>query len=107
MRTRRKPDTSALPGHNGGPPLEETTHVPEWGKGEIGHYFSWKAAHRRAWRSLSPEMMLRRLAKAEDLGLTYEEYSLEIMERGRYLQSEDTQRITEIKAARRVRRRRV
>jgi len=28
---------------------------------------------------------LRRLARAEELGMTYREYALEIMERGRYL----------------------
>jgi hypothetical protein len=89
-----------MPGHNGGPPLEDKPHIPEWGKGGLGHYFSWKAAHRKAWRSLSPELMLRRLAKAEDIGLTYEEYSLEIMERGRYLQIEDSERIAQIKMAR-------
>ena len=33
-------------------------------------------------------MALFRLEKAEALGLTYEEYTLEILERGRYLQRE-------------------
>jgi hypothetical protein len=44
--------------------------------------------------------MLRRLEKAERLGLTYREYTLEILERGRYLQVEDVDRIAKIKAAR-------
>ena len=39
--------------------------------------------------------------KAEALGLTDEEYTLEILERGRYLQAEDTDRIAAIKARRR------
>ena len=47
-----------------------------------------------------------RMDKADRLGLTYEEYSLEILERGRHLQVEDVERIAEIKAARRRRRRR-
>lgn len=46
-----------------------------------------------------------RLAKAEAVGLTYEEYTLEILERGRYLQPDDAGRIDEIKAKRRSRRR--
>jgi hypothetical protein len=29
--------------------------------------------------------MLRRLARAEELGMSYHEYTLEILERGRYL----------------------
>ena len=83
-------------GHNGGPPLDDA-HVPEWGKGGIGTYFYWRAAHRQAWRSTSHELMLRRLEKAERLGLTYEEYTLEILDRGRYLGPDDADRIAEIK----------
>ena len=49
--------------------------------------------------------MMLRLDKAERLGLTYEEYSMEILERGIYLQEEDVERITEIKRARKKRRR--
>jgi hypothetical protein len=90
----------AQPGHNGGPPLDEE-HVPEWGRGPIGNYFFWKAAHRAAWLSVSREVMLFRLKRAERLGLTYEEYTLEILDRGRYLQTEDVERIAQIKQARR------
>ena len=46
-----------------------------------------------------------RLERAERIGLTYEEYTLEILERGRHLQPEDASRIAEIKAARKRRRR--
>lgn len=91
-------------GHNGGPPLEDEREF-QWGKGLIGNYFDWKRACRQAWKSVSRETMLRRLEQAEALGLTYEEYTLEILERGRYLQEEDVARIAEIKAARRRRRR--
>lgn len=48
--------------------------------------------------------MLMRMDKAERLGLTYEEYTLEILERGRHLREEDTERISAIKAARKRRR---
>jgi hypothetical protein len=88
-------------GHNGGPPLDE--HVPEWGNGGIGNYFYWKAAHSRAWRNPSPGIVSFRIQKAERLGITYEEYTLEILERGRHLQLEDVERIAEIKRARAAR----
>jgi hypothetical protein len=86
-------------GHNGGPPLNEE-HRPEWGGGGIGNYFYWKTAYRTAWHSASRDVMLFRIQRAERLGLTYEEYTLEILERGRYLQIEDVERIAEIKKAR-------
>lgn len=91
-------------GHNGGPPLDEPPHVPEWGRGGIRTYFEWRTAWRDVWKSVPKEIALRRLRKAEALGLTYEEYSLEIFERGRFLQADDVARIAEIKAMRRTRR---
>ena len=42
----------------------------------------------------------RTAEKAEALGLTYEEYTLEILERGRYLQVADAKRIAAIKRKR-------
>jgi len=89
-------------GHNGGPPLNEE-HRPEWGEGGIGNYFYWKAAHRRAWHGASRDVVLFRMQKAERLGLTYQEYTLEILERGRHLQIEHAERIAEIKQARQTR----
>ena len=86
-------------GHNGGPPLDDP-HVPVWGEGPTGSYFHWRRAHRAAWRRPSREVMLHRLDKAEGIGLTYEEYAVEIMERGRYLQPGDVERIEKIKAVR-------
>lgn len=91
-----------LAGHNGGPPLDRE-HTPEWGNDGIGNYFYWKAAHRAAWKNPSPGIVAFRIKKAERLGLTYEEYTLEILERGRHLQVEDVERIAEIKRARSVR----
>lgn len=85
-------------GHNGGPPLDE--HVPEWGAGGIGTYFSWRAASEAAFKKVPAETAIRRAKRAEELGLTYREYQLEILERGRFLQKEDVARIAEIKASR-------
>jgi hypothetical protein len=87
--------------HNQGPPLDDD-EGPEWGDGDAYIYFNWKAAHRQAWKPASRDMALFRLEKAEALGLTYEEYTLEILERGRYLQRTDTARIDAIKRRRDV-----
>jgi hypothetical protein len=98
--TEQSIPVSGLPtGHNGGPPLDDV-HTPEWGDGGIGNYFYWKAAHRRAWHNPSPGIVSFRIQKAERLGLTYEEYTLEVLERGRHLQIDDVERIAEIKRAR-------
>jgi hypothetical protein len=104
VRSKRLKAVDAGQGHNGGPPLQEVPHLPEWGTGGPGDYFIWRNAHRAAWKAPSRETKLRRMEKAEAIGLTYEEYTLEIMERGRYLQVEDVEAIAAIKAARRQRR---
>ena len=85
--------------HNNGPPLDDE-EGPEWGDGEAYIYFNWKNAHRAAWKPKSRDMALFRLEKAEALGLTYEEYTLEILERGRYLSAADQDRIDAIKRRR-------
>lgn len=66
------------PRHNGGPPLEED-------EGTAWRSFVWRKAHKAAWKTPPREIALRRLARAEELGMTYKEYTLEIMERGKYL----------------------
>lgn len=67
-------------GHNGGPPLEEEPeHATTWGR------FIWRRAHKKAWKTPPREIALRRLARAEELGMSYKDYTLEIMERGRHL----------------------
>jgi hypothetical protein len=86
----------APPNHNQGPPLDDEDG-PEWGDGDIYVYYSWKNAHRAAWKPKSRDHALFRLARAEAVGLTYEEYTLEILERGRYLSAADTDRIARIK----------
>ena len=85
-------------GHNGGPPLDE--HVPEWGVGGIKSYFSWRAASEAAFKKVPVETAIRRATRAQELGLTYRKYQIEILERGRFLQREDTARIAEIIAKR-------
>jgi hypothetical protein len=92
--------TTDLPlGHNGGPPLDDP-HAPEWGAGGIGNYFEWKAAKRAAFKDVPMDIARLRARRAEALGLTYDEYTLEILERGRYLQASDTDRLAEIKRKR-------
>jgi hypothetical protein len=92
-------DDTQRPGDNGGPALDDD-EGPEWGDGDPYVYFNWKSAHRKAWKPASRDMALFRLEKAEALGLTYEEYTLEILERGRYLSSLDIERIDAIKRKR-------
>jgi len=86
--------------HNGGPPLHDYDGPP-WGKGDAYIFLAWKAAHDKAWKAPSQAIMLMRLERAERPGLTYEEYSLEILERGRHLSESDAIRIAEIRQARR------
>ncbi|WP_342364268.1 hypothetical protein [Terrarubrum flagellatum] len=85
-------------GHNGGPALDDY-EGPPWGEGHIYRYVCWRRAHRAAWRK-PRDIQLFRLEKAEKAGLTYEEYSLEIMERGRHIQPDDAETIARIKARR-------
>jgi hypothetical protein len=68
-------------GDNGGPPLDPDPPLdPEAG----WRLFCWRKAHRSAWKTPPREIALRRLQRAEALGMTYREYTLEILERGRY-----------------------
>ena len=65
-------------GHNGGPPLDDTSHL-------TFNAWAWRRAHKKAWKTPPPEIALRRLARAEELGMSYKDYTLEILERGKYL----------------------
>src|SRR4029077_21091459 len=87
----------ALPGHNQGPPLDD--ELPEWQGADLFVRFCWRRAHKAAWK-VSRDIALYRLERAERVGVTYEEYTLEILERGRNLQPEDRERIEAIKRAR-------
>ena len=62
-------------GHNAGPPLVQSG----W------HLYAWTRARRQAWKSPPIEVVRRRAKRARELGMTYQQYSLEILERGRYL----------------------
>ena len=65
-------------GHNGGPPLEPPDPDASW------RLWCWRRAKKRAW-SAPREVTPRRLARAAELRISYREYTLEILERGRYL----------------------
>src|SRR5688572_2959042 len=88
-------------GHNNGPPLEDSPRP--WGENGIGNYFEWKAATEAAFKKVPAPIAMRRARLAEAIGLTYFEYQLEILERGRYLQPSDAARILEIKLKRPLR----
>ncbi|MGH7003820.1 MAG: hypothetical protein ACREIP_07725 [Alphaproteobacteria bacterium] len=75
-------ETEASPaglGHNGGPPLDEPREAKDWSG------YCWRRAHRRAWQTPPREIALRRLRRAEELGITYREYQAVILDRGVYL----------------------
>lgn len=95
----RKPRTARI-GDNGGPPLEEKKRKSETGSGEIGRYFDWRFAHRKAWKK-PREIALRRQERAEALGLTYEEYTLEVLERGYFPQPDHVETIVAKRSQRR------
>lgn len=89
-------------GDNGGPPLDDYAGPP-WKGGDPHRFLHWKRAHAAAWKPQSRDIALFRLAKAEAIGLTYEEYTLELLERGRHLQVEDAERVGAIRKARKRR----
>jgi hypothetical protein len=68
-------------GHNAGPPPDPDPADPNasW------RLYCWRRAVKAAWKTPPREIALRRLARAEELGMTYREYTLEILEHGRYL----------------------
>jgi hypothetical protein len=65
-------------GHNGGPPLEEPP-------ARSSSHYCWKRAHKAAWKTPAREIALRRLRRAEELGMTYQEYTAIILDRGVFL----------------------
>lgn len=67
-------------GHNGGPPLDDgPTLAGDW------NHYCWKRAHKRAWKTPPREIALRRLHRAEELGMTYREYTAVILDKGVFL----------------------
>jgi hypothetical protein len=87
---------------NGGPRLDSYAG-PAWKGGDTHKFLHWRNAHAKAWKPKSREIALFRLEKAEAVGLTYEEYTLELLERGRHLSEADGARIEAIKAGRKTR----
>ena len=67
-------------GDNGGPPLD-----PEIDPHESWRHWCWKRASSAPGRHQPREIALRRLARAEALGISYRAYTLEILERGVHL----------------------
>ncbi len=62
-------------GHNGGPPLEPVTWTG----------FAWRKAHAKAWANPPIEVIRLRLKRAQELGMTYKEYTAIILDRGVWL----------------------
>lgn len=85
---------------NNGPPLDDD--APPWGRNGIGNYFEWSAAKKAAFDA-PYAIAVMRARRAMALGLTYDEYTLEILERGRFLNAGDADRIAEIKRRRPIR----
>ena len=63
-------------GHNRGPFLE--TGV-DW------RSFCWRKAHKLAWRAPPREIVLARVARAHELGMTYRQYTAVLLDRGVHL----------------------
>jgi hypothetical protein len=71
-------------GHNNGPDILENTLFREW---------RWTRAREEAFAPPDAETGARWARKAEELGLSYAEYRLELLERGRHPTHEDASRI--------------
>ncbi|HJQ56142.1 MAG TPA: hypothetical protein VJ890_04510 [Vineibacter sp.] len=61
-------------GHNGGPTFDMSWEA-----------WTWRRAVAKAWKPPKPEVALRRLAKAERLGITYREFTAAILDTGAHL----------------------
>ena len=64
------------PGRNNGPPLESFHGYKN---------YPWRKAKKQTWKTPPLEVIRRRVRRARELGMSYHDYTLEIMERGRYL----------------------
>jgi len=69
-------------GHNNGPDILESLLFKEW---------RWRKAQEEAFAPPEAETGARWARKAEELGLTYKEYRLELLERGRHPTDEDAE----------------
>lgn len=73
---------SATIGHNGGPPLDQPVN-------DLFVAYRWRKAHREAWKNPPYAIMMFRLKRAEAAGVSYEEYTSELLDSGRHLQAGD------------------
>lgn len=72
-----QPDWKPAPiGHNQGPPLDA---------GRSWKRVCWKKAQQAAWKSPGVETVRRRSRRARELGLTYRQYSVVLLDRGVHL----------------------
>jgi hypothetical protein len=62
-------------GHNQGPPLAATS----W------NAYCWRKAHKAAWKTPPIEVVRQRCRRADQLGLSYQEYTAHILDRGTHL----------------------
>jgi hypothetical protein len=67
---------AAAIGHNGGPPLDPEA---SW------RHFCWKRAVAAAWETPPREIALARLARARALGVSYNDYTAALLDRGVHL----------------------
>jgi hypothetical protein len=67
-------------GHNAGPPLEEPSLI-----GVGWNEFCWRKAYRAAWKTPPREIVLARLARAAELGMTYHQYTAILLDKGIHL----------------------
>ncbi len=74
--------TAATIGHNGGPPLDPPVN-------DAFVAYRWRKAHREAWKNPPYSIMMFRLKRAEAAGVSYEEYTSELLDTGRHLQAGD------------------
>jgi len=68
----------ALIGHNQGPAI---AREGSW------HSFTWRRAHKNAWKAPPIETLRLRCRRAAGLGLTYRQYTSALMDRGVHLQA--------------------
>lgn len=79
LRTRRTWRRPPLPpagiGHNQGPPLDAFAAL------------CWRKARKRAWTAAPAEVVRRRARRAQELGLSYRDYTAVVLDRGTHPQA--------------------
>lgn len=75
-------------GHNGGPPLDEPVN-------DAFVRYRWRKAHREAWKNPPHSIMMFRLSRARAAGVSYREYTAELLDTGRHMQAGDKKKSDE------------